>query len=251
MLLVIPSITIKHDRCQGRIIYSSNGNSALSYENPQDRVRLLRKENAKAIHLIFEDEKEWNRETLETIRKVREVIDIPIEISLSSVPNDRKDIKQILESGIYRLFLPDSADDLFVGDCISDFSKQKIAVSLPVDNAEKEVFQRLKADGIIRACITLSEGNPLFPIEQLRTIASNAKDIGMRLSLQFGVHSYKELMQLSSLEPGFDSVILGSALEENSFPCEGIWREVESRAAALGKGEANLWKNPLADIQHL
>src|SRR2546421_474302 len=114
MLLVIPSVTIKSGTCIGRIDFPVNGSLSPNYEKPEDRVRLLRKENAKAIHLIFENEKEWNPEILEIIKKVREVIDIPIEISLSQVPEDISQVKQILQSGIYRLFLPPEANDYFV-----------------------------------------------------------------------------------------------------------------------------------------
>jgi phosphoribosylformimino-5-aminoimidazole carboxamide ribonucleotide (ProFAR) isomerase len=249
MLLVIPSITIENGVCVGNIAYPLTQAETPSYENPIDRARLLRKENAKALHLIFRGDKEWTAPNLDLIEQIRQSVDIPIEVSLSTIPDDLNCVKQMLASGIYRLFLPHEASDYFVAHCISDFSRQKIAISVPIELAKKENLERMKTDGIIRLCITLPEER--LPVDELRTIAVLANELGLRLSLLSGVHSYNELIQLSGLDPGFDSVILGSALDKNVFPCEGIWREIEIQASMNGAKEANLWKNPLAHISHI
>jgi phosphoribosylformimino-5-aminoimidazole carboxamide ribonucleotide (ProFAR) isomerase len=248
MLLVIPSITIENGVCIGKIVYSLPQGEAPAYEKPIERARLLRKENAKALHLIFQGEKEWTAENLELIESIRQAVDIPIEVSLSTIPENMDCVKQLLQSGIYRLFLPHEASDYFVTHCVSDFSRQKIAISLPIEMVSKEQIQRLKEDGIIRLCIILPKEH--LPLDELRSIAKLANEAGLRLSLLSGVHSYKELIQVSDLDPGFDSVILGEELDTNIFPCEGIWREMEMKAFA-GEMEANLWKNPLAHIPHI
>ena len=248
MLLVIPSITIRNGVCVGKINYPGVNNNSLTFEKPEDRARLLRKENAKALHLNFEGSAEWNSENLALIESIRKVVDIPIEVSLSSIPDDISCVKQLLDSGIYRLFLPEAASDYFLTHCISDFSRQKIAVSIPLESASQGLLARLKNDGIIRLAITLPDDENALPTEELRQVAAKAQDAGLRLSLFFGVHSYKELIHLSGLAPGFDSVILGRALENNVFPCQGIWRESEMRASLQVGTEANLWKNPLQTV---
>jgi len=245
MLLVIPSITIKNGICVGNIAYPFLSAETPSYDNPIDRARLLRKENAKALHLIFRGDKEWTSQNLELIEHIRQAVDIPIEVSLSTIPDDLNCVKQMLASGIYRLFLPHEASDYFVTHCVTDFSRQKIAISIPIDLVNIDNLKRMKEDGIIRLCITISE--EILPFDELRKITLLASGIGLRLSLLSGVHSYKELMQLS----GFDSIILGSALDENVFPCQSIWREIEIKATSSGSKEANLWRNPLADIPHI
>jgi phosphoribosylformimino-5-aminoimidazole carboxamide ribotide isomerase len=249
MLLIIPSITIKDGLCVGTIGYPEHPESARTYEKPEDRARLLRKENAKALHLIFEDE--WNEETHQLIERIKKAIDIPIEISLSSLPEDISLVQQILQSGIYRLFLPSDVSDYFLSLCVHDFSRQKIVVFIPLQSASRELLERLKGDGLIRICITLPPDEKILPIEKLQEITELAKEIGMRFSLLFGVYSYQELIRLARLEPGFDSVILGSALDENVFPCQEIWREMEIQAVKTGGSEANLWKNPLEHRPHV
>jgi len=249
MLLVIPSITIENGLCVGNIAYPLVQSGAPIYENPIDRARLLRKENAKALHLIFRGDKELTSRNLELIEQIRQAVDIPIEVSLSTIPDNMDCVKQMLHSGIYRLFLPHEASDYFVTHCVSDFSRQKIAISLPIESATKENIERLKRDGVVRLCITLPD--KFLPIQELMRIASLANDLTLRLSLLSGVHSYRELMKVAGLMPGFDSVILGSDLDENVFPCQGIWRESESKAFSVIGAEANLWKNPLSEIQHI
>jgi phosphoribosylformimino-5-aminoimidazole carboxamide ribonucleotide (ProFAR) isomerase len=251
MFLVIPSITIQHGKCVGTIAYPGFGNAIPAYENPVDRARLLRKENAKALHLIFREDKEWTSENLKLISSIREAVDIPIEISLLSIPDDMSCVKQLLESGIYRLFLPHQASDYFVSDCISDFSRQKIAITLPIELAATETLARLKNDGAIRIGIVLHDSANPIPLERLGEIISLATGFGLRLSLLSEVHSYSELMQVKKFEPGFDSIILGSTLEKNVFPCQGIWREAESTAFSRKGAEVNLWENPLRDIPHI
>lgn len=249
MLLIIPSITIKDGLCVGTIGYPAHPESMHNYEKPEDRARLLRKENAKALHLIFEDE--WNQQTHDLIERIKEAVDIPIEISLSSLPEDISLVQQILQSGIYRLFLPSDVSDYFLSLCVHDFSRQKIVVSMALESVSRKLLERLKDDGLIRICITLSPDDKILPLEKLQEITELAKEIGMRFSVLFGVYSYQELIRLARLEPRFDSVILGSALDENVFPCQGIWREMEMKAVKTGSSEANLWKNPLEHMPHV
>ncbi len=219
------------------------------YKIPEERVRLFRKENAKALHLIFKDS--WESETNDLIQRIKKSVDIPISISLLSLPEDITIVKQIMASGIYRLFLPSGASDNFLNLCVHDFSRQKVVVSIELEAASRSLLERLKADGLSRLCITLPNNERTLPLEKLQEIAGLGRDIGMRLSLLFGIYSYQALMDIAGSGPGFDSVILGSALDDNSFPCQGIWRNMELKAYTERGVEANLWKNPLELVPHI
>ena len=250
MLLVIPSIRIRDGRCLGRI-QDPLRSGLLVYDKPEDRARLLRKENAKALHLIFEGETLGSTETRELIERIRQAVDIPIQVSLPVLPKEFSDLQELIRSGIYRLFLPHDADDFFLSHCVTDFTCQKIVVELGIDEVSRDKFRQLRNDGLTRVCITLPPEERTFPQELLSSIGQLARTEGLRLSLLFGVYSYKTLTALASLEPGFDSVILGEALEENCFPCQSIWREFELKAKDSFGPEANLWRNPLQDIPHI
>ncbi|MEP7234595.1 MAG: HisA/HisF-related TIM barrel protein [Ignavibacteriota bacterium] len=251
MLLVIPSISIKDGLCTGKIVFPSGRIGDDVYAKPEDRARLLRKENAKALHLILTDDDAWQPRTLTLINGIREAVDIPIQVSLDTIPDDFSKVRQLVQSGIYRLFLPHHTDDFFLSNCIQDFTKQKVVVSIPIEEVTRVLLDRLKNNGLIRVCVTLADTKVKLPFARLQEIAVMATENNMRLSLLFGVDSYAELIEFARFEPRFDSVILGSALEENSFPCQAIWREMEERAYAESGKEANLWRNPLEHIPHV
>ncbi|MEI8134546.1 MAG: HisA/HisF-related TIM barrel protein [bacterium] len=250
MLLVIPSIKIRDGVSVGGFSLNGAELPELAYPSPVDRARLLRKENAKALHLIIEGGKEWTQENLELIELIRQSVDIPIEVSLSSIPDNLDCIRQLIQSGIYRLFLPYNVTDVFLTECISGFSKQKISLTFPFELANQDTFSRLKADGVGRACITLQNDQPL-DLELARSALTEATAAGLRLSLLFGVYSYETLVEVLSLTPSFDSVILGTALEQSVFPCQNIWRGMEIEATKSRGMEANLWRNPLAGVPHI
>ena len=251
MLLVIPSITIRNGLCEGRIRYPDQGAEQLLYSLPEDRARLLRKENAKALHLDFLDDEPWNSGTLEQIDRIRGAVDIPIQVSLSTIPEERSLLRQLLQSGIYRLFLPLGADDRYLQNCVQDFSCQKVVVSIPLMLATRALFERLHSDGLTRSSIPLFDNYLSSNMNELCQVAKLADDAHVRLSLHGRIRSYQELKAVSKMQPGFDSIILTETLEENLFPCEAIWREVEFDSAYELGTEANLWKNPLEGTVHV
>jgi hypothetical protein len=87
--------------------------------------------------------------------------------------------------------------------------------------------------------------------DALAALAAEAKRLMIRLTSLFGVYSFTELMKLDSFSPIVDSVVLGSALEHNLFPCQGIWREAERESITSQGVESNLWRNPLEGIPHI
>ena len=149
MLLIIPSITIKNGICIGKISYPVSSVNVPNFEKPEDRARLLRKENAKALHLIFEDS--WDSKTNELVQRIKQSVDIPISISLQSLPEDITIVKQIVGSGIYRLFLPSNASDNFLNLCVHDLSRQKVVVSMSLQLTSRKLLERLKGDDSVDA----------------------------------------------------------------------------------------------------
>ena len=61
----------------------SNKKDSQLYNKPEDRARLLRKENAKALHLIFESEREWDPATLELIELIKKAVDILVQCRMT------------------------------------------------------------------------------------------------------------------------------------------------------------------------
>src|SRR6185503_21104647 len=101
MLLVIPAITIRDSKCNesiGALLPFDEG-----YLPPDERARLLRKENAKALHLIIEGEDEWCDHALLLIRSIKKVVDVPTAVSLHAIPDSMASLEALVAEGIYRI----------------------------------------------------------------------------------------------------------------------------------------------------
>lgn len=247
MLLVIPSIRIDHSFCSDKI-------AALSadYHDPASRARLLRKENAKALHIIIEDEDVWCEDSLCILRELRKAVDIPTEVSLEHIPSSPEELKQLLEIGIYRIFLAPHTPLDVVKETVSMFGPSKTVPTVTFFDEADALFGAYREMKIMRAAL-VREDDPTIPTDwdRMEELAGIAKGRGIRLTSLFGVYSYRELMQLDSLSPVFDSVVLGSALAGNVFPCQGLWREAEEHAISSEGVDSNLWRNPLEGIPHI
>ena len=74
-------------------------------------------------------------------------------------------------------------------------------------------------------------------IERLLEIAQNTK---LKITSAGGISSYKDLRNVMDLEKlGVDSVMISRALYENQFPCQRIWRDIESKDTSLELPKVN------------
>ncbi|MDP4199316.1 MAG: hypothetical protein Q8922_10630 [Bacteroidota bacterium] len=259
MVLIIPSIPIQHGLCGGQI-------GALAHEthfaerdiysqDPVDRARLLRRENSKMINLQFFDSDQWDAESLALIRRMRAAVDVPLCASLSEAPRHRNDCRTMLEAGIYRIFLPlDTPEELFLTYC-DTFTSRKIipTVDLTFDFAANlPLYQQRKIE---RLAIDISPRDALetngMEWQKLAAIGQLAHLHKIQLTVLHGVRGYPELKHLQELGNAFDSLVLCRALNENRFPCQLIWREVEAQAALEASPASNLWTDPLAGKPHI
>jgi phosphoribosylformimino-5-aminoimidazole carboxamide ribotide isomerase len=259
MVLIIPSIPIVHGVCGAQIASLAHevhhSDRDIYSQNPIDRARLFRKENAKMLHLQFLDRDPWDDSCIEIIRQMREAVDIPFGLSISDPPLNSADLKLLFESGIYRIFLPlDTLETLYFNYC-DLFSSRKIIPTLDLSFDFESKLPIYKARGADRIGIDISRRDALetgrVDWERLRTISAIAAKAGIRLTALHGVSGFPELKQLESLGPALDSLILCRALNENRFPCQLIWREMEAAYAFETTPSSNLWSNPLNGREHV
>jgi phosphoribosylformimino-5-aminoimidazole carboxamide ribotide isomerase len=60
----------------------------------------------------------------------------------------------------------------------------------------------------------------------LRALGEQA---GMRITCSGGISGLEDLLKVQELEPfGVDSAVIGRALCENKFSCQGLWRRSEA-----------------------
>jgi len=259
MVLIIPSIPIVHGVCGAQIASLAHevhhSDRDIYSQDPIDRARLFRKENAKMLHLQFLDRDPWDEPSLEIIRKMREAVDIPFGLSLSETPTDHANLKLLFDAGVYRVFLPpDTLESSYFNYC-DIYTSRKIIPTVDLTFDFELKLPIYKARRIDRVGIDISRSDALesgsIDWERLRAISQIAAKASIRLTALHGVRGYPELKQLESLGPALDSLILCRALNENRFPCQLIWREMEAAYALETTPSSNLWSNPLAGREHV
>ncbi len=247
MILVIPAIEVRQSLCAEKIEALE-----VDYINPASRARLLRKENAKALHLVIDDEDAWCEHALGIVEALREAVDIPTEVSLSHLPEDTNDIRTLLSYGIYRIILPPDTPDEKIASLISEFSAQRIVPSLYLDATVPMRLPLLKELKVGRvALISPDSAHISLDWDALGAIYVSASELKLRLTCLFGVIGYKDLHRLDGFSPVVDSVVLGAALFHNVFPCQGLWREAERLSIERFGEDSNLWSNPLEGVPHI
>jgi phosphoribosylformimino-5-aminoimidazole carboxamide ribotide isomerase len=263
MLLIIPTIPVLHGACGDCISTSPNHTKEeeerIYSSDPSDRARLLRKENAKLLHLSFLDDDPWSERSSSVIDDVRAAVDIPFELSLATIPDDHRNIGHLLEHGIYRLFFPLGAEDEEIFEYAGELGARRMVPTAPIDLDFEQVLPRYRANSIERVGLEISPDDkvdtPTIDWERLEAVIQVAKENRVRITAMHGVRNYPDLRQLqdtAKANPGvLDSLVLNRALNENRFPCQMIWRELEADFATEESPSANLWTNPLAGKPHI
>jgi phosphoribosylformimino-5-aminoimidazole carboxamide ribotide isomerase len=259
MVLIIPSIPIVHGVCGAQIALlaheAHHPELEIYSQSPIDRARLLRKENAKMLHLEFLDRDPWDESCLCLIREIREAVDIPIGVSLTEPPHTESEYMLLFDAGIHRIFLPPGMEEsIFLHYC-GRFTSRKIIPKLDPSFDFEKKLPEYRARGVERIGIEISGSDALemgtLDWDRLETITAAAGTAGIRLTAFHGVRGYPDLKRIQELGPALDSILLCRALNENRFPCQLIWREVEAVAALEENPASNLWSNPLAGKPHI
>ncbi len=241
MLLVIPAIEIKDGRC----VQMVQGVEGSTYsDDPVEMARLWRKENAKSLHVTDVDGAiEGRLVNGESIRKMVETVDIPIEVGggLRSLA----DVRQAFELGVYRVVIgtmliedPDEAKRV-----IDEFGSSKVV--LGVDAFDGIVATRgwressgltaltvalnAKALGFRRIIYTDIRADGTLRGVNLRVLRELGEKAGLRITSSGGISGLEDLLSIQELEShGVDSVVMGRALYQNKFACQAIWRRCEA-----------------------
>jgi len=248
-MLVIPVIDIKDGRCV-RVIQGLAESTEFYSESPIKIAKLFRKENFKTIHITDLDGAIFgNMKNAEVIREIAKSVDVPIQLGggIRDIETARWVIAQL---GVYRVVMGTAAltDHDLISRLLDEFSSSKLVVCIdeklnnvvmdgwinyadvtPLDFAKK--MESLGVKRVIYQDVT-RVGNLSGPhVERLLEIAQNTK---MKITSAGGISSYNDLRKVMDLEKfGIDSVMISRALYENQFPCQRIWRDIESKDTSL------------------
>jgi len=239
MPLVIPAIDVRDGRCV-RLHQGSYEDETVYFDDPVKMAKLWRVQNAQTLHVVDLDaargEGENNREV---IGDMCDALDIPIQ--LGGGIRSLEQIEAALDMGIYRVILGTAAvrtPDL-VEEAVEAFSAQRVLVSIDARDGEVRVqgwtegsgldavefAQEMERRGVRRIVYTdiSRDGTMDGPnIPAYRTLGTHLTEA--KITASGGVGEYNDLLDIQTLQPyGVDSVIVGTALYENRFPCQQFW----------------------------
>lgn len=184
-------------------------------------AKLWRVMNAPALHLIEHDDggnQISGYQSAESVSEISRELDIPLQ--LSGRFSDPEVIDAWLERGIHRIILEPQEDIETVHALCNAQCPGRVIPSLSLEDTEspdpaygelpcRRLFvwlpRRLTHDHILR----LRVWGEVLP--------------GVRFTVANGISSYEGILELESLEPYVDSLVLGKPLYENAFPCQQFW----------------------------
>ena len=241
MLLIIPAVEIKGGKCV-QMVQGAEG--FVHSDDPIEMAKLWRKENAKTLHVTDVDGAlEGRLVNFSVIQQMVKTVDIPIELGGGLRTID--EIRKALDLGIYRVVIstmlierPDEAKRV-----LDEFGASKIVLGIDAENGIVQTRGWKEDSGLTAITVALNAKQLGFKrivyTDILRdgmmagpnfdAIKMLAEKTGMRVTASGGIGGLEDLLKLQELEPlGVDSVIIGRALYENKFACQGLWRLCEA-----------------------
>ncbi|MEP7147140.1 MAG: 1-(5-phosphoribosyl)-5-[(5-phosphoribosylamino)methylideneamino] imidazole-4-carboxamide isomerase [bacterium] len=254
-MLVIPVIDIKNGMCV-RTVQGHSTSEEFYCESPKTMAMLFRKENFKVIHITdLDGALQGDMKNFDLIKEITRSVDIPIQLG-GGIRDFNMAKKVIDELGIYRLVIGTAAltDPDFIKRIIDKFSSSKVAICIDeklndvvMDGwinyagiTPLEFAQQMESIGVKRIIYqdVTRVGNLSGPhTDRLIEIAKNTK---LKITSAGGISNYADLKKVKEIEHlGIDSVMISRALYENQFPCQRIWRDLETLDTSLKLPEVN------------
>lgn len=184
-------------------------------------AKLWRVINAPALHLVEHDNEAdvaGERRSAEQVSKISRELDIPLQLSGSF--SRVEPIETWLERGVNRIVLNPTEDLETMLRLIDTECPGRVIPSLSLERTDvpDRAYGELPCS---RLFVWLPQ--PFLP-EHLQRLRRWSEALpGVRFTVANGVSGYADILELESLQPRVDSLVLGKPLYENAFPCQKFW----------------------------
>ncbi len=241
-MLIIPAIDIRNQKCV-RLTQGDFAREKVYLDNPCDMAILWRKQNAKMLHLVDLDAAlKGSPQNFEIIKRIVETLDIPIEVGGGI--RTMQDAERYLQIGVCRIIIGSAAvtNPNLVAELIKEFGAKKIVIGIDAKNGvpsvngwtsestltDVELGLKMKDLGVERVIYTDISKDGMLTGIGYAALKRFAEQTHLKVTASGGVASYKDFIALGELKPlGVDSVIIGKALYEETFPCQKLWHLYE------------------------
>jgi phosphoribosylformimino-5-aminoimidazole carboxamide ribotide isomerase len=244
-MLIIPAIDIRGGKCV-RLSQGDYDREKIYLDCPCDMAIIWRKQNAKMLHLVDLDAaKSGKLENFNEIKRIVETLDIPVEVGGGIRSLDSA--KAYFDIGVYRVVIGSAAvtNPKLVEDLLAHYGPKKIVIGIDAKDgvpkvhgwldgssmSDVELGLKMKSLGVERVIYTDISKDGMLSGVGYEAIKHFAESTGLRVTASGGVASYHDLVKLCELMPLVDSVIVGKALYEETFPCQKLWHLCEKELA--------------------
>lgn len=245
MILILPEINLKSGFCEDRIRGEEGTENIYSTFStyPYNMSCLLRRENAKSLVINDLDSFDGvdNSDNITSILKIIESVDIPINVYSNFKNKDQ--CRYMLNKGIHRIIIDNlvftNGSDVI--DLIDEFTNHRIIFRTKTkdrkilindkitDIYDIDYLEIIKTFGASRIIYSNSSWTTGDEPDIKNTLIEICEMSGLRVSVANVVYNAKQLWALDAMfKYGIDSLVIGSALYNNSFPCQRIWRLIEA-----------------------
>lgn len=241
-MLIIPAIDIRDQKCV-RLTQGDFSREKIYLDKPCDMAIIWRKQNAKMLHLVdLDGALKGSPQNFETIRDIVETIDIPVEVGGGI--RTLHDAERYLNIGVCRIIIGSAAvsNPKLVEELIKEFGAKRVVVGIDAKDGvprisgwtdgapmtDVELGLRMKELGVERVIYTDISKDGMLSGVGLAPLRNFAEKTQLKITASGGVSSYKDFIALGELRPlGVDSVVIGKALYEETFPCQKLWHLYE------------------------
>ncbi len=242
-MLIIPAIDIRDGKCV-RLTRGNFDHEKIYLDEPRDMAIIWRKQNAKLIHVVDLDAALTGElKNFSKIKSIVDTLDIPIQVGGGIRSVD--DADRYFDIGVYRIVIGSSAvkDPSLVSTLIEKYGPRKVIVGIDSDQGvpkisgwtesvskhDYELALEMKDRGVERIVYTDISRDGTMEGLNCEATYEFANKVKMHITASGGVACKNDLNKLCKMEYlGIDSVIIGKALYEESFPCQQLWHTNES-----------------------
>ncbi|MBI1806398.1 MAG: 1-(5-phosphoribosyl)-5-[(5-phosphoribosylamino)methylideneamino]imidazole-4-carboxamide isomerase [Ignavibacteria bacterium] len=240
-MLIIPAIDIRGGKC----VQMVQGVEGFVYtDDPIEMAKLWRKENTKSLHVTDVDGAiEGRLVNFDIIQRMVKTVDIPVE--LGGGLRTFNEVKRAFDAGIYRVLIstllienPDETKHI-----LDAYGPSKVVLGIDAENGIVKTRGWTETSGLTAVSVALNAkelgfnrvvytditADGMMRGPNFGAIRQLAETTHMRITASGGVSGLEDLLKLQEMEPlGVDSAVIGRALYENKFSCQGLWRLCEA-----------------------
>lgn len=227
-MLIMPAVDIKNGKCV-QLVQGKPGTEQVIIDNPEKVAKRWEEEGAEIIHVIDLDGALESKDNLNTIKKILDEVNVPIQLGggIRSIEYGKK----LLNLDIERLIIGTMAikEPKTITELSNEFGSKRIMVSLDskdsevvikgwkekIDKTATDISKEFQEGGAGSILFTNVDVEGLLKGFDIQPVIDLVNSVDIPIVYSGGVTTFKDIKKLTKI--GVKGVIIGSALYKNKL----------------------------------